>query len=128
MQVGASATLEFVVSDRDTALALGSGDVDVLATPRLLAWCEAVTCAALADGLDAGLTSVGVRVRLEHLLPTPVGGRVSVTADVAGVDGRLVRATVSARDDDRRLVATGEVTRVVLDRERFLAGVPRTPG
>lgn len=128
MEAGASATLAFEVSEQDTARALGSGDVDVLATPRLLAWCESATCAVLAEGLDAGRTSVGTRVRLEHLLATPVGGIVTVTADVAAVDGRRVRCAVVAHDGGDRLVATGEVTRLVVDRERFLARVPRTPG
>ena len=50
----------------DTATALGSGDVAVLATPRLLAWLEAATVAAAADVVGPGETSVGTRVELEH--------------------------------------------------------------
>jgi fluoroacetyl-CoA thioesterase len=121
----ATATLDFEVTAADTAAALGSGDVDVLATPRLLAWAEAATCAALAADLPEGRTSVGTRVRLEHLLPTPVGGQVRVTATVEHLDGRLVRFTVQAEDGEGRLAATGEVTRVVVDRDRFAARVPR---
>jgi fluoroacetyl-CoA thioesterase len=115
------ATLEFEVTDGDTARALGSGDLDVLATPRLLAWCEAVTLAELADQLTAGQTSVGSRVSLEHLAATPVGGRASVTASLDYQDGRLVRFAVSAVDRSGRLIATGEITRVIVDRTRFAA-------
>lgn len=118
------ATLSFDVTDADTARALGSGDVGVLATPRLLAWCEAATCAAVAGVLDGGATSVGTRVSLEHLLATPVGGRVDVTAEVVARDGRLLRFRVAATDRAGRLVGTGEVTRVVVDAERFAARVP----
>jgi fluoroacetyl-CoA thioesterase len=117
-------TLEFEVTDDDTARALGSGDVDVLATPRLLAWCEAVTVATLAGQLTPEQTSVGSRVRLEHLAATPVGGRATVTAELEHQDGRLVRFSVSAVDRTGRLIATGEVTRVIVDRRRFVDRLP----
>jgi predicted thioesterase len=123
--VGREAALEFVVTDDDTAMALGSGDVPVLATPRVLAWLEAATVAALAPELDAADTSVGTRVEIEHLAATPVGATVVATASVSYVDGRLVRFEVAAehRAADGSLVvaATGRVTRVMVDRTRFLA-------
>jgi predicted thioesterase len=122
MEIGQSATLQFQVTEADTAAAVGSGDLDVLGTPRLLAWCEAATCAAIASSLDPASTSVGTRVSLEHLGASPVGERVEVQASVAYVDGRLVRFAVAASHvSDGRVVGTGEVTRVVVDRDRFLS-------
>jgi predicted thioesterase len=118
------AELTFVVSERDTAVALGSGDVEVLGTPRLLAWLEAATLAAAADLVGPAETSVGTRVELEHQGPSGVGARVTVTADLAHRDGRLLRFVVAAHDGDDRLLASGTVTRVVVDRERFLARLP----
>lgn len=112
--------LEFVVGEPDTAVALGSGDVPVLATPRLLAWLEAATVAAAAPVLEPGRTTVGTRVDLEHLAPCGVGTVVTVTADVAHRDGRLLRFAVAAHDADGRLLASGTVTRVDVDRKRFL--------
>ncbi|HST83600.1 MAG TPA: hotdog domain-containing protein [Kineosporiaceae bacterium] len=117
-------TLEFQVRDADTARALGSGDIDVLATPRLLAWCEAATVAALAEQLTPERTSVGSRVQLDHLAATPVGGTVTVTAELEHQDGRLVRFSVSAVDRAGRLIGAGEVTRVIVDRQRFAARMP----
>lgn len=129
MQTGDSATLRFTVTDADTAAAVGSGDLAVLGTPRLLAWCEAATCAALADSLSAEQTSVGTRVSLEHLAASPVGETLEVQATAAYVDGRLVRFQVAAsRASDGRVVGHGEVTRVVVDRERFLARVSQAGG
>jgi fluoroacetyl-CoA thioesterase len=116
--LGRTATREFVVSDSDTAATVGSGSLPVLGTPVLLAWCEATTCAAL--DLPDGSTSVGTRVSLEHLAASPVGAAVSVTAAVAYADGRLVRFTVEARSGEK-LLGTGEVTRVVVDAERFMS-------
>ena len=122
VQPGDRAELEFTVTDADTAHALGSGDLFVLGTPRLLAWCEATTCAALAESLEAGRTSVGTRVQIEHIGASPVGARLTVTATVVYVDGRLVRFEVVARHTDHDLVVGhGEVTRIVVDRDRFLA-------
>ncbi len=117
------ATQTFSVTEADTARALGSGSLPVLGTPRLLAWCEAVTCSAIEPTLTPGSTSVGTRVMLEHLVASPVGAAVTITASDVYVDGRLVRFTVAARHDDGRLVGSGEITRVVVEAEKFLARV-----
>ena len=117
-----TATLTFTVTDADTAEALGSGSLPVLATPRLLAWCEAATCAAIEPSLASGETSVGTRVELEHTRASLVGVRLELTATSVYHDGRLHRFSVVAREAEAgRVVATGEVTRVVVDAERFLA-------
>jgi len=117
-----TATQRFTVGDDDTAAALGSGTLPVLGTPRLLAWLEAVTCAALEPTLEVGSTSVGTRVQVDHLAASPVGAVLEVSASPSYVDGRLHRFTVAARHvGDGKVVAAGEVTRVVVDAERFLS-------
>lgn len=115
-----TATLTFTVTEDDTAEAVGSGSLPVLGTPRLLAWCEAATCAAIDPTLEPGQTSVGTRVELEHLGASAVGQQVEVTAGVAYEDGRLVRFTVGARNVGGKPVGSGEVTRVVVEAQRFL--------
>ncbi|MFT4010499.1 MAG: hotdog domain-containing protein [Nocardioidaceae bacterium] len=124
---GSTATLRFTVTDADTAHTVGSGDLDVLGTPRLLAWLEAATCAAVSDDLADGSTTVGTRVSLEHLAASPVGAVVEAQATVVHLDGRLLRFEVVARDaGSGKVVGHGEVTRVVVDAERFLARVKPT--
>lgn len=114
-------TRRFTVTDDDTAAALGSGSLAVLGTPRLLAWCEAATCAAIEPELGEGETSVGTRVTLEHTRGSRVGVRLEVTATPVYRDGRLFRFSVVAREaDGGSVVGTGEVTRVVVDVHRFL--------
>jgi fluoroacetyl-CoA thioesterase len=121
MRPGATATSTFTVSDADTARALGSGDLPVLGTPRLLAWAEAVTCAAVTEALEPGAATVGTRVRLEHTAASAVGATVRVTATLGHVDGRLLRfEVVAVSEPDERVVGHGEVTRVVVDADRFL--------
>ncbi len=121
------ASSTFTVTDADTALAVGSGSLPVLGTPRLLAWCEAVTCAAIDPSLAAGATSVGTRVELEHRAASPVGAEVQVTASSSYVDGRLHRFTVVARHVDEhdagKVVATAEITRLVVDVDRFMSRI-----
>lgn len=114
------ATDTFTVTELDTAIALASGDLPVLATPRLVAWCEQVTCTAITPLLRPGRTSVGTRIQVEHLAATPVGAEVAVTVTAAYTEPTLVRFTVAARRG-KKLVATGEITRMVVDAERFLA-------
>ena len=121
------ATLTFTVTDADTAAAVGSGSLPVLGTPRLLAWCEAATCAAIDPTLPEGSTSVGTRVELEHQAASQVGAEVQVTASASYVDGRLHRFSVLARHladaGAGKVVATAEITRVVVDSERFMGHI-----
>ena len=122
ISTGQHATVTHTVGDADTALAVGSGDLPVLGTPRLLAWAEEATCAALGAYLPQGRTSVGTRVQLDHVGASPVGADVRVTATVVHSDGRLVRFEVVAEHvRDEKVVGHGEVTRVVVDRDRFLS-------
>jgi predicted thioesterase len=119
--VGDSATLEFVVTDADTASALGSGDVPVLATPRAIAWAEAATCSVLADCLEDGETTVGVHVDVEHRVASRVGETVVATAVVARIDRRRITFDVTVVNPDGVTALTGTVDRVRLDRETFLS-------
>lgn len=121
-ELGLSRVLEFKVTTADTALRQGSGDLGVLATPRLIAWMEAATCAVANAVLDPAHTSVGVRVEVEHVAPSPVHARVVTTAVVTERDTNFVKFSVIGVDAGTgRVVARGTITRVVVDRVRFMA-------
>ena len=119
VRIGQSATVSRVVGTDDTATAVGSGSVDVLATPRLLAWMERATCDAVDAFLDDAETTVGSTVSLTHSRPTRVGTRVDVVATIDAVDGRRIRFGVVATNDDGRECGRAEVTRVVVGRSAF---------
>lgn len=119
LSAGLQASLSFTVTESDTALAVGSGSLSVLGTPRLIAWMEAATCAAIAEQLDDGQTSVGTRVEIQHLAPSRVGAKIEVVASTSHVDGKLVRFSASAKQDGKP-IGSGEITRVVVDSERFM--------
>jgi predicted thioesterase len=118
--VGASAQLELTVTDADTAQTIGSGDVPVLATPRVLALAEAATVRALARRLESGTTTVGTRVELSHRAPTPIGRTVVAAATLSTVDGRRLTFDVVVREGET-VVAEARVERVLVDRSKFLA-------
>ncbi len=109
-----------VVAEADTATAMGSGDVPVLATPRLLALAEAATVAALDQQLDPGSTSLGVAVSLEHTAASPVGAEVVAEAVLIEVDGRRLSFSVRVVDG-AKTAGSVLVERLVVDRDRFLA-------
>jgi fluoroacetyl-CoA thioesterase len=112
------------VTEADTAEAMGSGSVPVLATPRLLALAEAAACAAVAPQLPDGLTTVGTSATLEHRRASPLGSEIVVEAELTEVDGRrlvfgfIARAAGTGEDV---VVGAGTIERVVLDRARFIA-------
>jgi predicted thioesterase len=121
---GLHASFPYTVTEADTAAALESGLVPVLSTPRVLALMERATVEALEGALEDGATTVGAKVELEHLLATLVGAPVEVSATLERVEGRRLEFAVEVRDAGR-VAASGRITRVLVDLERFLAGVAR---
>ena len=119
LQPGLCAVVSLLVESADTALALRTGDVEVLATPRLVALAEEATVRAVEGQLAEGTTTVGYRVQVDHLAPVPVGDRVKAEAVLESVEGRRLTFRVSLTDD-RGLVGAGRITRVVVERDRFM--------
>lgn len=122
---GLAGTADMIVTEMDTADAVGSGDVPVLATPRLVALMESATVNALRGQLPTTHTSVGSVIDIQHLRPTPTFARVHAEAKVVDVHGvRIVfEVTASHEDTDAHRVegiGKGRITRVMVERERFL--------
>ncbi len=127
LEPGCTASITQPVTANDTAVSLASGELEVLATPRLLAWMEEATVCAVTGRLADGQTSVGTRVALEHLKASAVGVELAIQATLHYVDGRLLRFEVVATQQDGAVVAHAEITRVVVDAQRFLARIPVEP-
>ena len=123
LRPGLSASADLVVDERDTALALHTGDVPVLATPRVVRLAEEASVRAIEGTLTDDTTSVGYRVQLDHLAPTPVGGKVRAEATLEAIEGRRLTFRVSV-SDGHGLVAAGRITRVIVERHRFLEKAP----
>jgi predicted thioesterase len=124
---GVRATVERRVESADTAAAVGSGDLPVLATPIVVALMEEAACAAIAGALPEGSTSVGIHLDVRHTAPSPVGAVVRATATLTEIDGRRLAFDVSAQHElanGLTDVAHGTHTRVIVDRSTFLARLP----
>lgn len=119
LEVGLRHTSELTVSDSVTALAMGSGDMPVLATPSLLALMENAAMLAVASELPEGCTTVGGHIESSHLKPSRLGETVSATAEVVRVDGKKIAFKVAAYSGDV-LLGEGTHLRFVVDREKFL--------
>ncbi len=120
IQTGLVGEVSFTVTEDDTALSFRSGEVPVLATPRLIAACEEASCRATQGLLEQGVTTVGRRIQFDHLAPTKVGAKVTVEAVLERVEGRRLTFTVSA-SDATGLIGAGKVSRVLVEVEPFLS-------
>jgi fluoroacetyl-CoA thioesterase len=118
-------TFVHTVTSDDTSSSVGSGDLDVLATPRLIAWCESAAFHVCQQQIDADHTTVGTMVRLEHVKGSPVGAEVTVLCAEPINDGRRLVCHVVVKDSEAEELARGEVHRAVVDPDRFLSKCQR---
>ncbi len=112
---------QHTVTPDDTAAKLGTGDLDVLATPRLITWCEIASFQVCQKSVAEDHTTVGTMVKFEHLKGSPVGSEITIQCAEPINDGRRLVCFVSARDADGDEVGSGEVHRAVVDPDRFMA-------
>ncbi len=122
LQTGLTHTSKTTVSETNTAIALGSGDMPVFATPAMMALMENAAMLAVANELPDGSTTVGGHIESSHLKPSPVGAEVSATATLEKVDGRKLYFKVSASQGDT-VIGEGTHLRFIVDREKFLSKI-----
>lgn len=115
---GLAGQSEMVVREENTARHLGSGNVDVLATPEMIRLMEKAAVAAVDHLLPGSYRTVGVEVNVRHLAATPVGMRVRAQAELIAIDGRKLTFRVEA-DDQVERIGQGEHKRVIVDLDRF---------
>ena len=124
---GLTGAAELTVAPEHTAARVGSGEIAVLATPVMINLIEAAALGAIEHLLPAGHQSLGIRLDVRHFAATPVGLRVTATAEVTAVEGRSIAFRVEARDE-REVISDGTHERVVVNVARFDARVQRKLG
>ena len=122
LRPGLSHQLSRVVTEEMTAARLGSGGVDVLATPVMFGLMELASWQAVQPALAPGMTSVGTVVNIRHLAATPVGDTVTARSELIEVDGRRLVFQVEAWDSVQR-IGEGVHERFIVHLERFLERV-----
>ena len=120
LEIGLTYTSHTTVSAANTAATLGSGDMDVFATPAMVALMENAAMRCVALHLPEGSTTVGSHMDTTHVKPSPLGAAVEATAELTEVDGRKLTFHVSAHEGGK-LIGEGTHVRYIVDRERFLA-------
>lgn len=120
LQVGTSHEITFSVTPELSAKAVGSGTLEVLATPIMIARMEQAAWMAVAPALEADSGTVGTQMHVKHLSPTPLGLSVTCRAELTEIDGRRLVFQVTARDD-QGVVGEGVHERAIIQNERFLA-------
>ena len=121
LEIGKSYTIEQVVTPEMTARAIGSGGLEVFGTPFMMAMMEHAAMDCVQPDLPEGKGTVGVDIASSHLAPTPVGMKITATAEVTGVsaNGKMITFKVSASDEEG-LIGEGTHTRAIIDNARFL--------
>lgn len=122
LKEGLAFAATFVVEAEMSAKSIGSGDLEVLATPALVAKLENTAMKAVASLLPPDSTTVGGYIEMSHLKPTPIGAEVMVEVRLEKVFGRKLHFSLSAREGDK-LIGTGSHVRYVVDRHKFMEQV-----
>jgi len=120
LELGLRGEATMVVTSENTALAQGTGDVEVLSTPALLQLMQQATMSAMAGHLGEGVITAGLRVNVDHLHGSPIDASLHAVATLTRIEGRRLVFEVEATSDDV-IVGLGRIVRVRIDREQFLS-------
>lgn len=122
MEIGLKNTSQTIVTEANTAKVMGSGNLDVFATPAMVALMENAAMNAVASDLPNGSTTVGSLMNTSHIKPSGIGTTITATAELIAVEGRKLTFHVSASDGES-IIGEGEHVRFVVDIERFMEKV-----
>ena len=118
LQTGLTGQAEMIVGTRDTAPRVGSGKIEVLATPVMINLIEEAALDAVEKALEPGQQTLGIHLDVSHVAATPTGMKVRATAELVGIKGRTLSFAVRA-EDEAELIGEGTHQRVVVTAERF---------
>lgn len=124
LEIGMNYTIEHIVKKDDIASVVGSGMVDVFATPAMITLMELAARSTVQSKLDSGYTTVGTMVNIEHLRATPLGASVRGHATLVSIEGRKLSFEIEAHDD-KGLIGKGTHSRVIIDVKRFMEGITK---
>ena len=119
LEPGLTYTCTREVEESHLAINMGSGDLRVFATPSMMALMEEAAMRAVAPHLPEGSTTVGGQITSSHIKPTAHGRTVSATATLISIEGRKLKFTISASDNEG-IIGEGEHLRFIVDREKFM--------
>lgn len=114
-------SFEVTVAEQHSAITVGSGDLPVLGTPAMIALMEQASVQLVTPHLEEGTSTVGIHLAVEHLKATPMGGKITVSAELTAIDGRKLSFALKAVNEAGETIGEGTLDRFIIDRERFMA-------
>lgn len=119
LQLGLSATVETVVTEKDTAMSFGSGVIDVFSTPSMIGLMEKAALSSVDLHLPKGYVTVGSYIDVRHIAATPIGMKVRAYAELIKIEGRSLTFKVEAFDEVEK-IGEGIHQRHIVNIQRFL--------
>jgi predicted thioesterase len=116
---GTSLVKELIVTENETAIAIGSGDLEVYATPAMIALMENVAKNLVIDGLPHGYTTVGIDMSIKHIKSSPIGANITCKATLIKIDGKKLFFDVEA-SDDKGIIGKGSHIRYIVNSKDFM--------
>lgn len=121
MEVGQIFNLPVVVAEKDSAMALGSGGLDVFGTPALVAYMENAALKMVQNDLPDGSDTVGIAIDVKHMKASPIGAKINVSAKITAVEGRKISFDIVATDEAGDVIGSAVHDRFVVDKARFMS-------
>jgi len=119
LKEGTSIVKESKVTENETAIKMGSGDLEVYATPAMIALMENVAKSSVIDELPNGYTTVGIDMNVKHIKSSPVGAKIKCKATLIKVDGKKLFFEVEA-SDDKGAIGKGSHIRFIVNSNDFM--------
>lgn len=123
LEIGLTHTSSLLVDKSHTAIAMSSGDMEVLATPAMMALMENAAMMAVSDAISEESTTVGAHIETSHLRPTPCGHKIAATAVLIKIEGLKLFFNVIATDDSGNIIGQGTHLRFIVNKAKFLSQV-----
>lgn len=121
MEVGQTFTQIITVREQDAAAQMGSGSLMVFATPAMVAYMENTAMKMVQDEMAEGNDTVGIEINVKHTKASPVGAKITISAEITAIEGRKIVYAIVAKDEQGDVVGSADHQRFIIDKERFLA-------
>lgn len=121
MEVGQTYTQTITVQAEDSAVALGSGGLNVFGTPAMIAYMESTALSMVKNDLPAGSDTVGIEINVKHCKASAIGAKITFSATITKIDGRRIAYEIEAKDEQGDLIGSAQHQRFIVDKERFMS-------
>lgn len=121
MEVGQTFTQIITVREQDAAAQMGSGSLMVFATPAMVAYMENTAMKMVQDEMAEGNDTVGIEINVKHTKASPIGAKITISAEITAIEGRKIVYAIVAKDEQGDVVGSADHQRFIIDKERFLA-------